>query len=337
MELREAFGAPAYLYLAMLPKELFFGWWGRAPWQLVLFAAAVALPSVVGAVRAAREAPREAAAMAAFLAISCAAVVLYGVGKARYLHPVAWIPLLGFALGVAELARRAARALERLAPAGRWIAAALAAVVALFACVVGLLRLAGAESATPRLPDFAFAVLVLALLAAACAELVPRTAGARAAACLAFALAAPVALGGVERKLALVTAVHDFDAGAAPAAAWLAEHLPPGERVAVLHRSQVIFASGLPRERVVPFSRFEAGTLEALREELAREGVRYVVYTWRRAPETDAERFYAHRRREDLAALFASGAPLPGFAHLATLPADPRLHQPPAQIYHLDL
>ena len=37
-----------------------------------------------------------------------------------------------------------------------------------------------------------------------------------------------------------------------------------------------------------------------------------------------------------LAAFFASGAPLPGFTHLATLPGAARLEQPPAQIYRLE-
>jgi len=261
-------------------------------------------------------------------------VVLYGVGKARYLHPVAWIALLGFALGVVDLAPRAARAL-----AGR--ASARAGALAAGAAALGLgglaaLRLARADFATAPAPDLAFAALALVLLAAACAALATRGPGGSFAAWLAFAVAAPVALGGMERKAELVAAVHDFDAAAGPAAQWLAEHLPAGERVAVLHRSQVIFASGLPSARVLPFSRFEAETLDALRAELARRGVRYVAYTWRRPPQTDAERFYARRRKESLAALFASGDPLPGFTRLATLPAPSRLHQPPAQIYRLD-
>ena len=63
--------------------------------------------------------------------------------------------------------------------------------------------------------------------------------------------------------------------------------------------------------------------------------MRYVAWTWRRAPETQAERFYAERRKEALAAPFGTGGPVPGFEHVATLPAEPRLEQPPAQIYRL--
>ena len=80
---------------------------------------------------------------------------------------------------------------------------------------------------------------------------------------------------------------------------------------------------------------FEAATAEGLRAALAREGVRYLAWTWRRPAETKAERFYAGRRNEALAAAFATGGVVPGFAHVATLPAEPRLHQAPAQIYRL--
>ena len=274
--------------------------------------------------------------MGAFLAISCAVVVLYGVGKARYLHPLAFVPLLFFSVGVVDLAPRAARALAQRGTAPLRVASVAAACAAFGLAALGAIRLAAAPFAVPAAPDLLFAALAVLLLAAACAALAPRgSAGAALAACLAFAVAAPVALGGIERKLELVAAVHDFDAAAGPAAAWIAEHLPAGERVAVLHRSQVIFASDLPSQRVVPFGRFDAETLGELRAELARRGVRYVAYTWRRPPETDAERFYARRRKEELAALFASGGPVPGFAHVATLPAAPRLRQPPAQIYRL--
>ena len=137
------------------------------------------------------------------------------------------------------------------------------------------------------------------------------------------------------RKRDLVAAIHDFDRAAAAAAAWVQAELPPGERVAALHYSQIKFAAPAARERVVPFHHLEAATLDELREALARAGVRYVAWTWRRAPETDAERFYAQRRKEALAAPFAAGGPVPGFVHVATLPAEPRLHQPPAQIYRL--
>ncbi len=327
LELQASFGAPALLYLAMLPKEVFSGWWGRDALRLVLFAALVAVPVAAGALRGLRTAPRETAAMGAWLIVSCAAVVLYGVGKARYLHPVAWVPLLLFAVGVAALA-------PRLAP--HRSALPVAAAAALASVAAGAVRLSRLELPIGAAPDLAFAALALLLLAAACLVLPPRAAPGRlSAALLAFAVAAPLAWGGVERKAELVTAVHDFDAAAGAASGWLAEHLAPGERAAILHRSQAIFASGLPPDRVVSFGGFEAETPEALRDEMARRGVRYAVYTWRRAPESDAERFYARRRKEHLAAFFASGGPVPGFEHVATLPAPTRLAQPPAQIYRV--
>ena len=86
---------------------------------------------------------------------------------------------------------------------------------------------------------------------------------------------------------------------------------------------------------MLSFSAFEASDLAALRDEMRRRGVTYAVYTWRREARTDAERFYDRRRKVDLAALFASGAPVEGFDHVAALPAPARLGQPPAQVYRL--
>jgi len=337
LALREGFGASAPLYLAMLPKELFFGWWGREPLVLLALAALVILPCAFGAWRGLRSAPREMGAMLGWLAVSCAVVVLYGVGKARYVHPVAWVPLLCFAIGAAELAPRAARALaERASPGAQRVLCGAAASLALGAVLWRAALLARSEPALGLAPDLLFAALATGCLAAAWADLVPeRSAAGAAVALLAFAASAPIVLGGVQRKGELLTAVHDFDYPAAPAGEWLREHLGPGERAAVLHYSQVRFAADLPAERVVSFRRFEAETLGELRAEMEHRGVTHAVYTWRRPPESDAERFYARRRKEHLAALFASGAPLPGFVHVATLPAPPRLAYPPTQIYRL--
>jgi hypothetical protein len=110
---------------------------------------------------------------------------------------------------------------------------------------------------------------------------------------------------------------------------------PSGERVVLLHRAQAIWATGLPGDRVLSFSAFEASDLASLRDEMRRRGVTHAVYTWRRPATTDAERFYDRRRKVDLAALFASGGPVEGFEHVATLPAPARLGQPPAQVYRL--
>jgi hypothetical protein len=337
LALREGFGASAPLYLAMLPKELFFGWWGSAPLSLVVFAALVLGPCAFGAWHALRTAPREAGAMLAWLALSCGVVVLYGVGKARYLHPVAWVPLLCFALGLAELVPRAARALaERASSSAQRAVCAFAGALALGVCLWRAALLARSEPALALAPDLLFAVLAVVCLAGACAALAAgRGAAGAAASLLAFAVAAPIALGGVQRKGELLAAVHDFDYPAWPAAEWLRDHLAPGERAAVLYYSQVKFAADLPAERVFSFRHFEAESLAELRAEMERRGVTHAVYSWRRPPESDAERFYARRRKEHLAAHFASGAPLPGFVHVATLPAPARLGYPPTQIYRL--
>lgn len=337
LALREAYGGSAPLQLAILPKELFFGWWGRAPVALAGIALAVGVPSAFGAWRAWRIAPREAAAMLAWGALSCGVVVLYGVGKARYVHAIAWVPLLGFAIGCVEISARVAAAVRRL-PGPTQRGAVLAAVAGFAAWLTAraAARLGRADAALATGPDLAFAAFALLLLLAVCRPRGARPdAAAGAAALMAVALAAPVALGGVERKLALLSEVHDFDRAAAAAADWVRSELPPGERILALHRSQLEFASGLPTERFVPFGRYDVETLDALRAALERDGVRYVAYTWRRPPRTRAERFYAERRNQDLAAFFASGGRLPGFEHVATLPAPPRLHQPPAQIYRL--
>jgi hypothetical protein len=335
LALHEGFASWAPHYLSMLPKELLSGFWGRGPLSLGLLAAAAAT-AAFGALRALRAAPREAGAMLAWLAISVTAVVLYGVGKARYLHPIAFVPLLCFAVGAGDAAARAAATLTaRLSPGARslllWVAAADGAALAARAALPLLAR----DTALPPGPDLAFAALALALLGAACAVLPSPRAG-RATGLVAFAVCAPLVVGGVARKSELLADVHDFDVAAWAASQWVAKDLPPDGRVVLLHRSQVLFATGLPSDRVISFSRFEAKDLEALRREMAERGVTHVIYTWRRPPRTDAERFYARRRREDLAALFASGDALPGFEHVATLPAPRRLHQPPAEVYRLE-
>jgi hypothetical protein len=337
LALREGFGTSAPLYLAMLPKELFFGWWGQGALALLVFAGVVIAPWGFGAWHGFRTAPREAGAMLAWLALSCAVVVLYGVGKARYLHPVAWVPLLCFAIGIAELAPRGARALsEHAAPGARRALCGIAGALALGALLWRGALLARSEPALGLVPDLVFAALAVLCLAGTCAALASgRGAAGVAAALLAFAASAPIALGGVQRKGELLGAIHDFDYPAWPAAEWLRDHLAPGERAAVLPYSQVKFAADLPAERVISFRRFEAESLAELRAEMERRGVTHAVYTWRRPPESEAERFYARRRKEHLAALFASGAPLPGFVHVATLPAPARPTYPPTQIYRL--
>ena len=336
LALREAYGSGAPLYLAILPKELFAGWWRSDALGVALFAAAVAAPAAFGAWRALRAAPRETAAMLAWFAVSCAVVVLYGVGKTRYVHPIAWVPLLCLAVGLAELVPRVAARL-RAWPAAVQVVAGLAALLAIFAAARAfVVAMALTDSGLRFEPDLALALVAVgvAVVALHGAPRFPRDA-AGTASLLALAIVLPLALGGVARKRELLAAVHDFDRAAAAAAEWVHGELPPGERIAVLHYSQIKFAAKPAADRVVPFRHFEARTTDELRTALASEGVRYLAYTWRRPAQTKAERFYAERRKEALAAAFASGGPVPGFAHVATLPAEPRLRQPPAQIYRI--
>jgi hypothetical protein len=336
LALREAYGSGAILYLAILPKEIFAGWWESTPLGVALFAAAIAAPAAFGARRAWRAAPRETGAMLAWFFVSCAVVVLYGVGKTRYVHPIAWVPLLCLAVGVVELVPRAAARLRAWPAAVRGVAD-LAALLALFLAGRSfVVAMALTETGFPFEPDLALAVVALAVVAAVLRGplVFPRDA-ARTASLLALAIVLPLALGGVARKRELLAAVNDFDRAAVAAADWVRTELPPGERVAALHYSQIKFAARPAAERVVPFRHFAGATTEELRAALAREGVRYVAWTWRRPPRTRAERFYAERRKEGVAAPFAAGGPVPGFAHVATLPAEPRLRQPPAQIYRI--
>jgi hypothetical protein len=302
-----------------------------------VFAPAIAAPSAVGAWRALRIAPRETGAMLAWFAVSCAVVVLYGVGKTRYVHPIAWVPLLCFAVGMTELVPRLADRL-RAARAPAHVAALIGAALGIVVFArPAMSALVASESGLAAGPDLAFALLAIVALASAMRPPASERLGpSGAAALLALAVSLPLVLGGVARKRELLAAVYDFDRAAAAAAEWVRTELPPGERIAALHYSQLEFASGVPSERIVPFRHLEAATADELRAALARQGVRYVAYTWRRPPETRAERYYAERRKEALAAPFASGAPVPGFEHVATLPAEPRLRQPPAQIYRLE-
>jgi hypothetical protein len=335
LALREAYGGGAPLYLVILPKELFAGWWRADPLSIAGLVATVGI-AARGAWRAWRTAPREAGAMLAWFAVSCAVVVLYGVGKTRYVHPIAWVPLLCFAIGVVDLAPRVAARLDGVSRRTH-LAVRLAALLAFaVATLLAFAALATVESGAPTAPDVLFAALIPVAWALAI-ETPPslRRGTAATAAFVALALAMPLAIGGLARKRELVAAIHDFDRAAVAAAEWVRTRLPAGDRIAALHYSQIKFAAKPAADRVVPFRRFDGATTDELRAALAGEGVRYVAYTWRRPPETRSERFYAERRKEALAAAFASGGPVPGFEHVATLPAEPRLRQPPAQIYRI--
>jgi hypothetical protein len=167
--------------------------------------------------------------------------VLYGVAKTRYVHPIAFVPLLCFAVGVVELVPRTAARLARL-PALASIPVVLAAIGGFFAFGRWAI-LALTEHVGDLVPLAAFLLAMLGTLALT-QTLLPRRHSRpppplAAASLLALLVALPLVLGGAVRTGQLLSDIRDFDRAAAAAAEWVEKELPPGERVAALHYSQI--------------------------------------------------------------------------------------------------
>jgi hypothetical protein len=148
-------------------------------------------------------------------------------------------------------------------------------------------------------------------------------------------LLVPLAVGGVLRGHTLYTQVRDFDRGVLAPAAWLGSHLATHERVAILHTSQVLWATDLRADQVVAYGEFAADDAAGLPDEMRARGVTHAAWTWRRPAQNTGQAFYDDRKKVSLAETFRDGEPVDEFDLVATLPAPERLGQPPARIYRL--
>ncbi|HVH06517.1 MAG TPA: hypothetical protein VNE71_11015 [Myxococcota bacterium] len=318
-------------------KEPFRGWYREPGDGLWIFLLAIGIPLAAGVRAGLAEFRREAAAIAAFFVLCVAVIVIFGINKARYVFPTEWIPIFFFALGALRLTEAAERALER-APRALGAAVALAAGLALaFVARRRGLQILATEGAQPAALDAAFFAALLALSALALAlwsRHRPRIPAAAAALVL-LALLTPQIAGGVHAKRKELFKVMYENWGSYVAAQWLKEHLGPEERAVVVSPNHVEHLTGLGEDRVSGYASLRASNLEDLREEMRARGIRYALYTWRKAPETPSDAYYHKRLKAFLSEEFRSGGTIPGFEHVATLPLPPELERDPVQVYRV--
>jgi hypothetical protein len=319
-------------------KEPFRGWYRESPGGLALFAAVIGVPVAAGLRAGAREFPREAAALAGFFAVCVATIVVFGINKARYVYPTEWIPLFFFAAGLVRLCEAGARRLAA-APWALAAGAALAAFAAwLFLGRRWALHLATTRGAQPAALDLAFAAFLVACaalwLAHAGLARRPRLPWA-ACALAALVVLTPELAGGIHAKRKEMWKVYYWNWPSYVAGRWLEEHLAPEERATAVSPTHVRHATGLATEQVVGFAALRAETPDDLAAELRTRGIRYVVYTWRKTNETPSDVYYDKKLKAYLGEPFRAGGPVPGFAHVATVPLPPQLERDPVQVYRV--
>ena len=152
---------------------------------------------------------------------------------------------------------------------------------------------------------------------------------------VAACLLVPLAVGGVLRAHTLLGQVREFDREVLAAAEWLGAELRDGDRVAIVHTSQVLWATDLEPRQVVAYASLAATDLASLRTEMAARGIDYAAWTWRRPATNEGQAFYDARKKVGLAEAFREGGPVEGFELVATLPTPGRPEQAPARIYRL--
>jgi hypothetical protein len=318
-------------------KEPFRGWYREPGEGLAVFLLAVGAPLAIGIGAGVREFRRLALALLAFFALSVGLIVVFGINKARYVYPSAWIPIFFFSLGALRLQGIGARLLAR-APAPLAAATAvLAGGLALFSARRFALRIAALPAAQPAWLDLAFAVFCLALLVGLLASLAPRRGRlAFAASGLALlALLVPQIGGGLHAKRKEFFKIYYNNWSSWLAGEWLEKHLAAGELAVAVSPSHVVHGTALAENRVLGYSGMRAETTEDLAREMRDRHVRYAVYTWRKTPDTPSDEYYRKKMKAYLGEAFRGGAPVPGFEHVATLALPPELGRDPVQVYEL--
>jgi len=325
--------APGFLIRCL--REPFAGWFVGGGLLIAPFLALAVLPTVVGIAVGLREFRREAIAMLAFLALSAAAIVLFGIQKPRYVYPTGWVLLFFFAAGALYLLRAGFRSLgARLAPrAGLPL---LLAAVASWSIVLGLWLgyMRGLPHIAPFAADLLYLVLVLALV------LIQLWAIRRQrlwwAACFLFmALLTPVAAGGIASKQLELFKIHYANYSSYLLAPWIEENLGPGDRIVLLQPTQVRYLTNLDRGKFEKFLKMRAENVAELAGEMREKGLTHVAYTYRRRATNPAAALYNRRKKTHLAEEFRDGGAVAGFEHVATLPLPAILKRPPVQIYRV--
>jgi len=331
---------PSPHVLVTLLKEAYRGWWSDAPGpDLPLFLLAAALPTAVGVAVGWRRFPREALLLLAYLAGTLAVIVGLGIDKARYLHPVLWIPQLFQVAGLFALLGAARDRLARTPWAASALALAAATALALGLAVHwrGELAELGSE-ASGVTPDLGY-LAVLALLAGAALlsalSRAPAGLASLAALALGLACALPMLAGGIAGKAVEQVKIRWANYGVVVSARWLEAHAAPGERIVAMNRQHFVFLTDWEPSRVVPFFDLEAEDAAGLAAEMRREGLTWLVATWRKPVAQSIDRVYERKFKWFLVDPFQDGAPVPGFEHVAELPLPEHLRHPPVQIYRV--
>jgi hypothetical protein len=338
LELMEGMGfrpAPGF-FLRQLQEGFAIAYAAR-PFVLLPALAAVGVPLAYGALCAWREQPRLAAPLLAYLLVCTVVIAVFGVNKARYVHPSVWVVLLFFSLGLVRLVERAhARLAPRLAPgAARALAAGGAALLAAGAAA-GIAYLRGTPGVAPPALDLAFAALCIALAAVA---LRPEPREPRALGVglwlAALALAATVLLVGTARRRMELAEIHDANYASVVLADWLRAELRPDERIVVLSRSHLLHLGGVSPRQLTSFEKTGAETIEALAAWMRDHGFTHVAYTYRKPVHNPAAGYYHRALRAFVADPFREGGEVPGFEHVATLRVPPHVEEADVQVYRL--
>jgi len=302
------------------------------------FVALVIVPVVLGVRRGLHDFRRETLALVGFTVACLLVIVVFGINKARYVYPTEWIWLFFFAAGALWAAERIARRVAS-SSGGALGQAALAGGAGLLALAIyrWVPRLLAEEPSLPVAADLAFGALCVATAATWGALVLPRR-GAAAERAVGLALAAvlvPLIGGGLQGKRSEAYKVRYASYGSVVAAEWLATHLDPGERALTLGRSHVLHLTGFEPRRIVHFGSLDAERLEDLAPEMARRGIGYALYTWRKPLQTPSDGYYHGKLKAFLAEELRAGGKIPGLEHVTTLPLPAELGRDPVQVYRL--
>jgi hypothetical protein len=319
--------SPAFAWTFV--NESFSGW-GAAIWGVL---------AALGAWLSWRNCRRESAAVLAFALLYVLAHVAFGVNRERYVYPVRWIPPLYLGLCAGVLLNAAGRKLGSnwSALRGRLLAA-VCALAALGSGAYALSKLLPAQGVAPR---WAYLALPAALLAAGAvySGLMIRkpirtwlAVGLVLAAVIAPQISRGVAAHARETRPRKYESYGSYLTGR-----WLRGRLRSEERALAPNHLITARSAAIPREKVISFLSMESRDLAALRAEMLRKSITYLVYQHYRMPEKTDPRYslFVRRNRPELLKHFRKGRPVPGFEHVETLELPPEARSGNVQIYRL--
>lgn len=321
--------APAPSFAVKALEEALAPLRARGP-LLLAFALPTALPLLVGIRSGLRECRRDASLLLLFFVSAVAAVVVFGVPKARYAAPVAWIPVLFWVWGAFRLCEVAAPRLSQRTVTLIGTAGALGLLGVLIADL-------GAMHQRPSMLWFPVAAtwsLTLVALAAvpllADSQRIPRPLGLVALACAALLVTTSIA-----RVQTSLRNVRYANYGSWQLAEWARGGLEPTDAIVVLNVGAFKHLTGLPNERVRNFAVSGADSPAELAAYMRSHGITHVGFAWRRAPESSSAHYYHRRKNVDLAREFANGAPVEQFEYVTRLEAPASLDQGDAHVYRV--